>query len=598
MRGIIAGIHLLAVVAACNESSGLDSSSGEGSGCTTCDQDGGSPPPLEVDLQFEISVVGSETLGLELPADGHTRIPLLIRRIDDIESVTTPLVLSTDRQVGTFEATEVLVGSEAEVHFIPCSDESQDCLGDLTIRAMPADDLFTIVGQVDVELIEPVQIAWPAACLGDEVVVFLDGNNWVYDGTMSLTQGSFAGTSLEDRAKLYVQPSNPNQGNYWRLQFATGDTVTPLVPGVYTSTKEHLLEGGPMLNVQGDHRSCPHTGSFQIWDFEQADGYLQDLLVSFDFQCEGDANEYLQGCIRFINPDVTDSPWCEEVPPDTTTIPNASNGVEMAVVGSADLGLQLPADGRTRIPLQVTKAAPGPASIDLVFDTSRPSGRFEPASLTLGGDPETVYFTPCSNCDSDCEGPTTLTAALASAPGTPIAAVNVELVAPTRVGWPAQCLGSENILHLDGNDPILDGTMSVTAAQWLSSAAAWAGNLDLYPEDPEQGYSWLLNLRTAAQEFPLEPGVYEDATRFSTFEDGRPGLNISGGPNSVACNILEGRFEIFDFVAGDDEIVELRASFEQLCDLEPWIVHVPRKPVEVLQGCVNFSASVIADSVP
>jgi hypothetical protein len=93
----------------------------------------------------------------------------------------------------------------------------------------------------------------------------------------------------------------------------------------------------------------------------------------------------------------------------------------------------------------------------------------------------------------------------------------------------------------------------------------------------------------------LEPGVYEQATRFQTGTT--PGLDISG--DGRGCNMLTGRFEVLEAVYGPLGYVErFHATFEQHCEGaapalfgEVQIVNPPPPPALTIQLTLNRKGS-------
>lgn len=78
------------------------------------------------------------------------------------------------------------------------------------------------------------------------------------------------------------------------------------------------------------------------------------------------------------------------------------------------------------------------------------------------------------------------------------------------------------------------------------------------------GTYWELDF-TGQRGRPLEPGVYEGATRFGSTNPFRPGLQIIG--ESSACNSIQGRFTVHDVVySTGGDVIRFHADFEQHCE--------------------------------
>lgn len=87
-------------------------------------------------------------------------------------------------------------------------------------------------------------------------------------------------------------------------------------------------------------------------------------------------------------------------------------------------------------------------------------------------------------------------------------------------------------------------------------------SIDFNGNDP--GLWWNLEF-AAAQDAELQPGSYENATRFPFQETDVPGLNVSG--SGRGCNQLIGRFDILEVSYGPaGEVQQFAADFEQHCE--------------------------------
>lgn len=75
---------------------------------------------------------------------------------------------------------------------------------------------------------------------------------------------------------------------------------------------------------------------------------------------------------------------------------------------------------------------------------------------------------------------------------------------------------------------------------------------------------WFLDFAAPAGA-PLEPGIYEGATRYPFQVPSDPGLSVSG--NGRGCNTLTGSFEVLEATFGPHGFVErFHATFEQHCE--------------------------------
>ncbi len=261
----------------------------------------------------------------------------------------------------------------------------------------------------------------------------------------------------------------------------------------------------------------------------------------------------------------------------TTCVPDVtppSGGYQLRVITN-----QIPADGYSKIPVLAigTNVDGTPSTAMVVLNTSRAgAGTFMPTAPTLGTLGATSYYTACNFTTPGCVGPVTLTLALASAPTTPVASVDVELVMPMGVGTAAPCLTGGNRMFFDGNDYIYNGMLLV------GSEAGWSGSsttdhISVNVDGPSSSSWWYLEFDASDLPVDLEAGVYEGAERYPFQAPGHPGLSISG--SGRGCNTLTGKFQVHEHARDATGLVRATVSFEQHCEGGPGAV----------RGCVHFA---------
>jgi hypothetical protein len=240
---------------------------------------------------------------------------------------------------------------------------------------------------------------------------------------------------------------------------------------------------------------------------------------------------------------------------------------------------EIVADGFTGVPLLLiaTNADGTPMHVDVVLNTSRAgAGQYTEALVSLGELGGTSMFVPCSSETAGCLGDLTLTMALASDPGTPVAHVDVQLLPPAVVGSAAECLDGGNRMHLEGNDRVYTGVITVADATWSAEGDDDQVVVNLVPTDDTQGTHYSLRFETRQLGQPLAPGVYGMAQRAVLAPDGAPGMDVNSAAN--ICATLHGRFQVHDFAENFDEVTEVTITFEQYCEDDP----------DVLSGCVHY----------
>jgi len=144
----------------------------------------------------------------------------------------------------------------------------------------------------------------PEPCLVGGNVMFFDGNDYIYNGTMTVTQGMFAPTGDTDTVEISVIPFLTTQGTNWAVRFSSAQLNVPLTPGVYENAVRlsGSANGHAGLEVIGDGRGCNTiAGRFQIEDYTITADTVSSLTATFEQHCEGGA-PVLNGCIHYEAP--------------------------------------------------------------------------------------------------------------------------------------------------------------------------------------------------------------------------------------------------------------------------------------------------------
>jgi hypothetical protein len=132
--------------------------------------------------------------------------------------------------------------------------------------------------------------------------MFLDGEDEIYAGTLAVTDAGWGVTGRDNRVRLRVEPNQPGQGRFWRLEFSTERLGTPLVPGVYEGARRHGGNGQnprPEMDIDTENRACADLqGRFEVHDYEADDDGPLRALISFEQRCTG-AARVLRGCVRY-----------------------------------------------------------------------------------------------------------------------------------------------------------------------------------------------------------------------------------------------------------------------------------------------------------
>lgn len=254
---------------------------------------------LDASTVFELRVAASV-----LPADGYSKIPVLVigRNADGTPSHAS-VILWTDRPgAGGFTPVQVTLGPLGAIaYFTPCSSASVGCTGPVELRASLATAPTTPVATSGpITLTAPAGVGSAAACLTGGNVMFFDGNDYIFNGTMSVTKGTFTAQGSDKVVRVAVTPSDPAQGLWWDLDFSSTQLGLPLTTQVYDGAIRYPFElpGVPGLSVSGDGRGCNTlTGRFEIQELVWSAGKVSRFTATFEQHCENGPS-VLRGCIH------------------------------------------------------------------------------------------------------------------------------------------------------------------------------------------------------------------------------------------------------------------------------------------------------------
>lgn len=265
---------------------------------------------------------GTRQVGLECVVDNQRRFELRMRTRDisadrlqpvsilalgtnaDGSPVNEPAVLSIDRiGAGAFLRPRILLGEMgALTHYRPCSSTEPGCVGPIRFSMALASDPDTVVATLDVNLVDLVGGSSAGACLTADNVMFFDGEDDVFSGTLAVVDAGWGVDGKNDRLKLRVEPNQMSQGRWWELEFSTERLEQAMTPGVYENARRPGNGNGnmrPGLEVKGLDRRCNGElgGSFEVHSYEVVDDVVTSALISFEQRCAGAARS-LRGCIR------------------------------------------------------------------------------------------------------------------------------------------------------------------------------------------------------------------------------------------------------------------------------------------------------------
>jgi hypothetical protein len=249
---------------------------------------------------------------------------------------------------------------------------------------------------------------------------------------------------------------------------------------------------------------------------------------------------------------------------------------------------QIAADGTTAVDVFAygVQLDGSPATDLVVLNTDRPgAGVYGRPQVTLATMGAHTTFVPCAKSVPGCTGPLKLTLALASAPNVIVATTSTALVDPVTIDPARACLTGGNVLSVQGNDVILDGSVTITSGRFTGGwANSFATNdtfqVDVSPTDPMQGGPWRLVFSSETFNTSLSATHYPNVQRwfptFSQMQLLQGALLVSN--NGVGCDTITGDFTV-ETPPGNAQS-PFTASFTQHCF---------GSTTTVLRGCVHWS---------
>jgi hypothetical protein len=247
----------------------------------------------------------------QIPADSFSWIPLVLTATQpDGTAALVDVVLSLDRDGGGILKPRVLslTDTGGVSYLIPCSDTATTCtLGTIRIQMALAAAPDVIVAQSDpIELIHPTGVGSPAACMLGGNAMFFDGNDYIYQGVMTVTDAVFTDSrSNRTVVTIDVKPRTASQGNDWTLSFSSGSQASAqqlAEQAYFEAVRYPFNNAGPGISIDGNSRGCNTiAGSFEVHELEWAGNQLQRFTVIFDQHCEGGSSS-LRGCLHYEVP--------------------------------------------------------------------------------------------------------------------------------------------------------------------------------------------------------------------------------------------------------------------------------------------------------
>jgi hypothetical protein len=241
----------------------------------------------------------------EIAADGISKIPiLLIGEGADGQPATDLVVLAVDRpNAGQFLQSSIELSPTGTIaYYRPCNAfDNPMCAGPVELQMFVAGDLERPVATLELELVGGASVYSPASCLVGGNAMFFDGNGYIWEGTLSVTEGAWTLQSATDKfVSIRLEPAGQENGSWWWFEFSALRMDVPLMPGIYEMAERYPFESAqrPGMDVTGDGRGCNTIqGRFQVHEYARSGASIESLTVSFEQHCDGLGN-VLYGCVH------------------------------------------------------------------------------------------------------------------------------------------------------------------------------------------------------------------------------------------------------------------------------------------------------------
>ncbi|MBA3465540.1 MAG: hypothetical protein H0T46_36745 [Deltaproteobacteria bacterium] len=241
-------------------------------------------------------------------ADGRTPVAVRVFGIDAAERSTRErMVVTVSRpSAGDVVSTDLILDDiGAGTNFIPCQGQLASCLGTASLSMARAADPATPVATAEIELVAPPQIGSLTQCFGVGNILYLDGQNFFYNGPTSFTtQAVFDVFGGPDRAVLHVVVPN---GPAFSMELSSRSLGIPLIPSVYERgvRLDMTVPGQPAFDLVGNGdvpTSCAAIGDFQVHQISTVAAPGDDvtqITASFTQYCEFDPTRRVTGCVHY-----------------------------------------------------------------------------------------------------------------------------------------------------------------------------------------------------------------------------------------------------------------------------------------------------------
>jgi hypothetical protein len=214
---------------------------------------------------------------------------------------------------GTIDQPLLTLGPSGTSTFItPCNSVlDPTCVEPFQIVMTPAGDPQRVLATSPIlHSVAPTPVASATPCLGGGNRMYIDGNDFVWNGTMLVTQAAFDVAPIDNpntpnEINVTVDPQNTlMQGCCWQINLDSYRMGQPLRAQVYPLAERYLLEPPflPGMEINGDARGCNTLiGSFQIEELvvdNAIPANVHRLTLTFIQHCELDPTTRLQGCVH------------------------------------------------------------------------------------------------------------------------------------------------------------------------------------------------------------------------------------------------------------------------------------------------------------
>jgi hypothetical protein len=302
MRGSYVVLTLALVVGACGGNQSLASDAGLDA------------PESDAQSDADVDAPASDAAGTDAPAPnlpspysisiGAPTIvanALMPRTVSITGLAGDDVIVALDRtSAGTVTPTMVTLDASGNgtASLTPCTDVSPGCVGPAALELVLASAPNILLARSELMLEAPAEVGEVAPCLTSGNVMYLHGNDFVYNGVLQTGPAEpWSVLATPDQIELDVGDTTRYRGI-----FSLIDVAEPLAPGIYEHGQRagFAQPGHPGIEVISSGGCNAINGRFKVHDYtaDPVIGTVYSVTISFEQVCDGMPG-VLEGCFHY-----------------------------------------------------------------------------------------------------------------------------------------------------------------------------------------------------------------------------------------------------------------------------------------------------------